>query len=158
MPIALDAAEKLKDVDGVSLGEDASVVATDVDETGVEIAVAELEMSELAVEVAESAIEDGVLDAVVEVEDTTRVSTATAIECQLTCTAIDPDRTHHRRCHSNLTRCSYPSDSIGRRAGHQQKMRRHTHRCLHRLVYKHGDWQHTCLSDHLHSSLPRRTG
>lgn len=81
----------------VSLREDMSVFAKEADETKLDV-VAEDETSELAGEDIETTVEEKPIDAVVDVEDITRVSTAMARGRQLIRTAIDSCGTHHRHC------------------------------------------------------------
>jgi D-alanine-D-alanine ligase-like ATP-grasp enzyme len=81
----------------VSLKEDMSVFVEEADETKLDV-VAEDETSELAGEDIETTVEEKPIDAVVDVEDITRVSTAMARGRQLIRTAINSGGTHHRRC------------------------------------------------------------
>jgi hypothetical protein len=81
----------------VSLKEDMSVFVEEADETKLGV-VAEDETSELAGEDIETTVEEKPIDAVVDVEDITRVSTAMARGRQLIRAAIDSGGTHHRRC------------------------------------------------------------
>jgi D-alanine-D-alanine ligase-like ATP-grasp enzyme len=81
----------------VSLKEDMSVFVEEADETKLGV-VAEDETSELAGEDIETTVEEKPIDAVVDVEDITRVSTAMARGRQLIRTAIDSGGTHHRHC------------------------------------------------------------
>lgn len=96
--VAEDAVDELRGVADVSLREDTSVFTEEMNEARLKVVVAGDETSELAVEDAESIVENETIDAVVDGEDIARVSTATARECQLIRTTIVSGRTHRRRC------------------------------------------------------------
>jgi hypothetical protein len=95
VPVAADVLGGAIGIVEVSLKEDMSVFVEEADETKLGV-VAEDETSELAGEDIETTVEEKPIDAVVDVEDITRVSMARGR--QLIRAAIDSGGTHHRRC------------------------------------------------------------